>query len=84
MTEKEYYKELGKIRGSRLNKIIYAVNCKVDKSEIELETEVESMFYDSLVSQADEHMKKYGFYPTFDMFEIESDDPVLDIYRDEV
>ena len=84
MDEKEYYRELGKIRASRLNQITYAVNCKVPKEEIGLKSEVEEMYYDSLIKQANEHFEKYGFYPTFEMEEIDYDDPCLDIYKDEV
>ncbi len=32
---------------------------------------------------AEAHEKKYGFYPAFEMEEIDYDDPVLDIYKDD-
>ncbi len=32
---------------------------------------------------AEAHEKKYGFYPAFEMEEIEYGDPVLDIYKDD-
>lgn len=82
MDEKKFISKLGKIRSSRLNQIIYAVNCKVPEKEIGLNGEVEKMFYDSLIEQANEHVKKHGFWPVFEMCEIETDDPVLDIYND--
>ena len=82
MDEKEYYSELGKIRGSRLNKIISAVNAKVPEEKIGLVSEVGKWFYDSLITQANEHVGKYGFWPVFDLCEIETDDPILDIYKD--
>ena len=80
MTDSKYYAELGKIRASRLNEIIHAVNCKVPKNKIGLKGEVEKRFYNGLINQANSHVKKHGFWPTFDMYEIESDDPRLDIY----
>lgn len=84
MDQKEYYQELLKIRASRINQITNAVNCKVPKEEIGLKSEVEEMYYDSLITQVNEHLKKYGSYPIFEMEEIESDDPCLDIYKEEV
>ena len=83
MNEKEFIIELSKIPGSRLNQIIDAVNRKVAKDKTGLKDEVEKKFFDDLMQEAEEHVKKYGSWPTFEMCEIESDDPVLDIYRDE-
>ena len=82
MDNNKYYIELAKIRGSRKNEIIYAVNCKLPENEIGLKGEVEKQFYDNLIKQANDHVKKYGDWPVFEMYEIESDDPVLDIYND--
>lgn len=59
------------------------MNCKVPQNEIGLKDEVEEKFYESLIEQAEEHYKKYGFYPTFEVDEIEYDDPCLDIKKDE-
>lgn len=84
MTEAEYFKELHKVSGSRKNEIIYAVNLKASKDEIELKGEVEEKFYEGLVAQAKEHEKKWGEWPVFEMCEIESDDPKLDIYNEPV
>ena len=84
MDEKEYYREIGKIRTSRLNEIINAVNCKVKKLYIGLKNEVEERFYENLIEEANEHLEKYGSWPVFEMDEIEYDDPVLDIYKDDV
>ena len=36
-----------------------------------------------MVAEAEAHEKKYGFYPVFEMEEIEYDDPVLDNYKDD-
>lgn len=83
MSEKEYFKGLAAIRVSRLNDITYAVNCKVPEKEIGLNSDIERMFYGRLVKEAEAHEKKYGFWPTFEMGEIESDDPRLDIYSEE-
>lgn len=80
MTNQEYMSKLSDVRTSRLNQIIHAVNCKVPKSEVGLKSDVENRFYDSLIEQANEHVKKYGDWPVFEVGEIESDDPVLDIY----
>ena len=82
MTEKEYLVALGKLRGSQKNKIISAVNHKVSRKEIGLKTEVERTFYTRLWKEATAHEKKYGEWPVFDMYEIETDDPLLDIYNE--
>lgn len=84
MTEAEYMKGFHEMGGSRKNEIIRAVNMKATKEEIELKGEVEEKFYDNLVAQAEAHEKKWGEWPTFEMCEIESDDPKLDIYRESV
>lgn len=68
--------------GSQRNRIVRLVNCRVPKSEADFKNEFEEMLYDELWGYAEEHLKKYGFWPTFEMAEIEWDDPVLDIYRD--
>jgi len=41
-------------------------------------------FYENLMREANEHLEKYGSWPVFEMGEIEYDDPVLDIYKDDV
>ena len=69
------------MRTSRQNEIIYQVNCRVPKEEIGLKNEEEEKFYNSLIKQAEEVKSKWGEYPVFEMGEIESDDPKLDIYR---
>lgn len=81
MNEKTYYSKLSEVKTSRLNEITYAVNCKVKKADAGLKSDVEEMYYDRLMIQAKEHEKKYGRWPVFEMGEIESDDPVLDIYK---
>ena len=81
MTEKEYFKKLGEIRASRKNEILVAVNCKLPKEKAGLKTEVEKMFYERSWKDAVAHEKKYGFWPTFEMCEIDYDDPCLDIYN---
>lgn len=82
MTEKEYFVQLGKLRESRKNEIISAVNRKVPKEKAGLKTEVEKLFYKRLMKEATAHEKKYGKWPTFEMCEVESDDPRLDIYNE--
>ena len=80
MNEKKYLIELGKLPGSRKNEVIRAVNQKVAKKKFALKGETEEMFFDRLMNEAAAHEKKYGKWPVFDMGEIESDDPVLDVY----
>ena len=84
MTDKDYMAALGKIRGSRLNEIISAVNNKIPKKDAGLKDAVEERFYDNLVKEADDLEKRGGVRPVFDSVEIESDDPRLDIYKDPV
>lgn len=80
MTEKEYLVKLSAVRESRKNDIISAVNRKVPKKEAGLKTEVERVFYDRLWREATAHEKKYGKWPVFEMCEVETNDPRLDIY----
>lgn len=82
MTEKEYLVKLSALRGSRKNEIIAAVNRKVPKEKAGLKTEVEKIFYKRLWKEAAAHEKKYGNWPTFEMCEVETDDPRLDIYNE--
>ena len=84
MDEKAYLSALYAIRGSRKNDIIDAVNRKVPKDKAGLKSDVEKMFYDNLWAEAEALQKKYGDWPVFDMYEIESDDPRLDIYNNPV
>ena len=81
MSDKEYLQQLEKVRASRLNEIASAVNSKTPKAKAGLKGEVESKFYDNLWKQAMEHQKKYGDWPVFEMAEIETDDPKVDIYN---
>lgn len=80
MTEKEYLVKLGAVRESRKNEIISAVNRKVPQKKAGLKTEVERIFYERLWKEATAHEKKYGKWPVFEMCEIETNDPRLDIY----
>lgn len=81
MSDKEYLVELGKVRASRLNEITRAVNSKVPKAKAGIKNEVESRFYDNLWKEAMSIEKKCGKWPVFDMEELESDDPKMDIYN---
>jgi len=81
MSDKEYYSALGKLRASRRNEIISAVNAKTPKAKANLNGEIESRFYDNLWKDAMEVQKKYGDWPVYEMEEIETDDPILDIYN---
>lgn len=80
MNEKDYYKALDVMPGSRKNDIIYAVNSRLDKKDAGLKNPVEEMFFDRLVAEADAYEKRGGVRPMFEMCEIESDDDRLDIY----
>ena len=70
------------LSGRGWNKILYAVTCKTPKEELDLKNEFEERLYDETWQHAEEHLKKYGFWPAFELAEIEWDDPVLDIYKD--
>ena len=74
--------DLNGIPASRINRILYAVNCKVPKTEFGNLSEQEASCYDGFWKEAEEHQSKYGFWPVFEMSEIEYDDPALDIYGD--
>lgn len=67
-------------RASRRNDISYAVSCKVPKEEVALENAFEEAWYAYLWATAELHEEAYGYWPTFEMEEIETDDPRLDIY----
>ena len=81
MSEKEYFKQLCNAKSSRLNQITAAVNKKVTKKAAGLHGEFEEMYFDRLMAEAKNHEKKYGKWPVFEMGEIESEDPVLNIYN---
>lgn len=74
---------LGDLPTSRINRILVAVNRKVPKGEADLRSEQERECYDGFWEEAEEHLARYGFWPTFEMGEIEYDDPVLDIYGED-
>lgn len=82
MTEKEYLVKLSALRESRKNDIISAVNQKVPKKEAGLKTEVERVFFARLWREAVAHEKKYGKWPVFEVCEVETNDPRLDIYNE--
>lgn len=67
-------------RGSLKNDIIRAVNSQVPKDQAGLKDDFQKAYYDYLWKSAELHKKAYGFWPVFDMYEMESDDPRLDIY----
>lgn len=71
---------MAEIPTSRVNQIIDAVNRRYPKEAIGVEPGEEESRYDSFWAEAEAHAERYGFWPTFEMGEIESDDPVLDIY----
>lgn len=84
MDDKDYKNALAEMPGSRWNDIIRAVNNKVPKEKAGIKTDAEAKLYDSMMAEADSLEKRGGVRPIFDNVEIESDDPSLDIYSDEV
>ena len=84
MAKKGTATEFRDISGRRLNHISNAVSRKIPKNEAGLESAAEKKYYDALWKEAVAHEKKYNFWPTFATVEIESDDPCLDIYGNQV
>lgn len=80
--DEAYLNEIGKMRASRKNKIMYMVSAKVPKEEAGLVSDIENDYFDTLTFEAKQVEQKTGKWPVIEMEEIESDDPVLDIYRD--
>ena len=80
MTENEKKNAIRELPGSRWNTIIDAVNKNIPKDKAGLRNEAEEDLYDNMKAEADAYEKRGGVRPVFDMVEIESDDPVLDIY----
>lgn len=66
--------------GSTKNRIIHAVNMKMPKKDAGLKDKCEEGYYDYLWKLAELHVRAYGDWPVYEMCEIETDDPVLDIY----
>ena len=61
------------------NRISTLVSCRVPKEEADLKNTYEEMYFDLLMEQAEAHLIKYGFWPTFEMEELDYDD-IPDIY----
>jgi len=80
MAENEKKNAVRELPGSRWNAIISAVNKGIPKDKAGLKNEVEEDLYDEISAEADALEKRGGVRPVFDMVEIESDDPALDIY----
>lgn len=80
MTENEKKNAIREVPGSRWNVIIDAVNKRIPKDKAGLNGEVEEYLYDKIESDAAAFEKRNGERPVFSPVEIESDDPVLDIY----
>ena len=80
MAENEKKNAVRELPGSRWNAVISAVNNNVPKDKAGLLNEAEETLYDSIKAEADDLEKSGGVRPVFDMVEIESDDPALDIY----
>ena len=61
------------------NRISTLVSCRVPKEEPDLNNTYEEMYFDLLMEQAEAHLIKYGFWPTYEMEELDYDD-IPDIY----
>ena len=59
------------------------VSCKVPKEHAGLLTEDEGIYFDALMEETGEILKKHGIWPVFEMEEIDYDDPILDIYPEQ-
>lgn len=81
MTEKEFRDGFYKMSGRETNRLLYAVNCKVPMEEMEFKSEIEREAFKRFWEEAEALHKKYGFWPVFEMCEIEWDDPCLNIYN---
>lgn len=82
MTENEKKNAIRELSGSRFNAVIAAVNRQVPKEKAGLMSEAEEALFDEIKAEADALENRGGVRPVFDMVEIESDDPVLDIYSE--
>lgn len=83
MTEKEYWKAFGEMGPRRRNEVVRAVNAGMTKEQAGYKPDtVEALYYDSMIRQKEETEKEYGYTPTFELEELDWDDPVMDIYRD--
>lgn len=71
-----------KAGASKKNDITHAVNCKVSAADAGLSDKFEKAYYDYLWKEAELHQEAYGFWPVFEMEEIEWDDPRLDRYSE--
>lgn len=68
------------LNASRVNVIIRAVNAKIPKDKAGLKNALEEKYYDDIWRDAQNHQKRYGKWPAFDLMELEYDDPDMDIY----
>lgn len=75
-----YEEWFSNLTGRQTNEFLRAVNAKTPKDQIEFKNKFGEQYYDRLWEEAEAHEKKYGFWPTYEMCEIEWEDPVLDVY----
>ena len=68
---------------SRINQLLMMVNARVPAEQADTHGEHEAGLYRSFWAEAVGHQREYGFWPVFEMGEIESDDTILDIYGDD-
>ena len=80
MTDKEYMKKLEEMDKNRRNAIVRLVNEGIPKERAQL-NDVEGRFYDGMIQQKEKCEKEYGYTPTFELEELDYDDPTLDIYK---
>lgn len=65
----------------QMESMIRAINDKVSVYDYVFRSPREREFYENVWNEAEAHEKKYGFWPCFELPEIDWDDPRLDIYQ---
>ncbi len=61
------------IAADRYNFLIQSVNDKKSKDELSFQSKDEEICFDSLWEEASSHLEQYGFWPTFEYYEMPLD-----------
>lgn len=77
----DYLVRLQEIPTMRRNEIYKMVSAQIPEEEMGLTSDIERELYADLMDQAKAHLDTYGFWPEFELEEIEYDNPALDIYK---
>ena len=72
--------ELRRLSSRAMNRIIRHINSRSPKKTCDITNRAEEEFFDNVLDEAERHLEKYGFWPVFELCEIDYDDPILDIY----